>query len=549
MSHSHDHPYGSARFASDTEIRRAFRKRGGLPFGFHHGRRLDHAKGAGALVIGGSGSEKFVSVLSHSMKAQGRKNEPARFAWLSPKGEEAAVIGPGLIHQGAHVFYLNPYGLHGLPGHAVDLFSHLRPNSPSLVADCRRAARNWLPESGGGESRFFEQKGQNWLAAIIRGLVHADGQVSPLSIAETLGMIQAAPEAWDEVADSIAALGEPDLRIAFAEMREMREASPRTYQSVMSEITNAFAVMADPALQASFVGSAQADFSLDVLTEESNRPVYVFLMMPDELIAQNAAVIRQFFSTLRTLKQRKPHAPTVNLVCDEAARLGRFPEIAEWYAIGRGFGLSPLCVYQDLSQTRNSIGQDGVTTLTANAELELYLGGGISDLETAQHLSRKLGNQTLHLADLLTRERAARAKREAVHNMLFGGADPMRTGMTLRGLDYEMRHVRKQARALLTPDEILTMPRDQMLVLASGYDLRPFLLQKTRYYERRDYAGRYFPNPFFDRDMDFVRVRTRLGYRRRRVIREAVPERFKDFPQYAGGEWQFITGYRPNLKL
>ena len=547
MSHSHDHPFGSARFASDAEIRRAFSKRGGFPFAFHNGRRLDHSKGAGALVIGGSGSEKFVSVLAHSMKAQGRGGGPARFAWLTPKGEEAAVIGPGLIHQGAHVYYANAYSLHGLPNHAVDLFSHLRPNSPTLVADCRRAARNWVPESSGGESRFFEQKAQNWLAAIIRGLVHADGHASPLRLAETVGMIQAAPEAWDEMSESIAALGEPDLRTTFGEMREMREAAPRTYQSVMSEMTNALAVLADPALQSTFTGSEQADFSLDVLTEESERPVYVFLMMPDELITQNAAIIRQFFSTLRTLKQRKPHAPTVTFVCDEAAKLRNFKEIEDWYVIGRGLGVSPVCVYQSLSQVSDNIGPNGITTLTANAELELYLGGGVSDLETATHLSRKLGNQTLHLADPLTRERAARAKREAVHNMLFGGADPMRTGMALRGLDYEMRHVRKQARALLTPDEILTMPRDQMLVLASGYDVRPFVLPKTRYFERREYAGRYFPNPFFDRDLEHVRVRTRLGYRSRRVIREAVPECFKDFPQYASGEWQFIEGYRPKL--
>lgn len=59
-------------------------------------------------------------------------------------------------------------------------------------------------------------------------------------------------------------------------------------------------------------------------------------------------MIRKFFSTLRTLKQRKPDRPTVGLVMDEAARLGRFPEIAEFYSIGRGFGLSPLAVYQDI---------------------------------------------------------------------------------------------------------------------------------------------------------------------------------------------------------
>ena len=116
----------------------------------------------------------------------------------------------------------------------------------------------------------------------------------------------------------------------------MARSGERVYASITSEQTNALAPLADPAIQSSFVGQDEAEFSLDVLTEDSDQDVFVFLVMPDDLITQNAAVIRQFFSTLRTLKQRKPHSPTINLIIDEAARLGKFPEIAEWYAIGRG---------------------------------------------------------------------------------------------------------------------------------------------------------------------------------------------------------------------
>ena len=139
-------------------------------------------------------------------------------------------------------------------------------------------------------------------------------------------------------------------------------------------------------------GNDQADFTLDVLLEDSKRPVFVFFVIPPELTEQSAPLIRQFFSTLRTLKQRKPSAPTINLVIDEAAQLGRFPEIAEFYSIGRGFGLSPLTIYQDIGQIERNLGPTGATTISASADLEVYLGGGISDLKTAEHLSRKLGN-------------------------------------------------------------------------------------------------------------------------------------------------------------
>lgn len=545
MSFAHDHPHGSARFASRLEVRLAFRRKGGLPIGFYHGRMLTHSGHAGALLFGGAGCGKFTTILSHIMAARGRKGEPARYAILDPKGEMAAVIGPGLVQSGAHVYFVNPYGLHGILSHTLALYSHLVPGSRTLVADSRRAARTLLPESGGGEARFFEQKAQNWLDAIIRGLVHVDGGISPLSLFEHVGMMRAAPDAWAEMSVHMAALGEADLNFTYAEMREMAAESRRTYDSVMAEITNAMAHMADPALQDTFTGTAEADFTLDVLTEDSNRPVYVFFMLPAELIAQYAAIIRGYFSSLRTLKQRKSQAPTVNLVIDEAAQLGRFPEIAEFYAIGRGFGLSPLCVYQDIGQPKANLGPTGAMTLSASSDIEIYLGGGISDLETAQHLSHKLGNQTLSLDDPLTNARAERARREAMHAAFFGGADPVKTGLALRAMDTEMGHTRKMARTLMSPDEILSMPADKALVWASGYAIRPFFADKVPYFTCRYYAGRFFPNPYFDRDMDHIRLRTHFGYRKRRVIREAVPACYRDFPQYRHGEWQFIVGYRP----
>ena len=539
-------PYGSARFADYIEILRAFRARGGVPFGFYKGRKLFHSKQAGMLLIGGAGSGKFTSVLSHIMNAPGRGSEPPRYAIFDPKRELRAVLEPYFAHIKAAVYEINPYFTHGVCGHRLSVLSHLTPDSPRLVADSRRVARTFLPESGGGNARFFEQKAQNWLDPLMRGLVHADGGVSPSSLYDLVGMIRAAPEAWDDMALVMAELGEPDLRIAFAEMQEMAEESRRTFDSVMAEITNSLAFMTDPRLQSSFVGTYEADFSLDVLCEVSERPVFVFFVMPPEMTEQNAPLIRQFFSTLRTLKQVRPDAPTLNLVIDEAAQLGRFPEIAEFYSIGRGFGLSPLAVYQDLGQIAKNLGPTGAMSLSASADLEVYLGGGISDLETARHLSAKLGNQTLELQDHLTQERANRARREAIHDALVGNAKPLRTGLALKALDYEQEHTRKQARPLRTPEEILGMPQAQALVMASGYGIPPFFAEKRPYYAHKAYTGLYGPNPYFDRDLSSVSVPGFLGRRKTlRVIREAVPASHAHLPQYAHGEWSFLKGHRP----
>lgn len=463
-----DYPYGSARFADEMEVLRAFRDQGGVLFGFYNGRKLFQAKQAGMLLIGGAGSGKFTSVLAHLMDAPGRKGEPPRYAIFDPKRELRPVLEPYFAHIKAAVYEINPYLTHGVQGHRLSVLSHLTPNSPRLVADSRRAARTLIAESGGGDARFFEQKAQNWLDPLIRGLVHLDGGVSPTSLYELVGMIRSAPEAWSEVSSLMADLGEPDLRVTFAEMRNMAEDASRTFESVMAEITNALAFMNDPRLQETFVASAQADFSLDVLCESSRQSVFVFFVMPPEMTQQNAALIRQFFSTLRTLKQVRPEAPTLNLVIDEAAQLGAFPEIAEFYSIGRGFGLCPVCVYQDIGQIKKNLGPTGAMTLSASADLEVYLGGGISDLETARMLSAKLGNQTLALEDHLVQHRAQRSRREALLDAFSGRSDPLKTGSALRALDYEQQHKRKLSRPLCTPEEILAMAQSQALVMPSG---------------------------------------------------------------------------------
>ncbi len=546
MTHHQHFPFGSARFASDAEVIRTFRSVGGVPFAHYQGHKLHHSAQAGMLLIGGAGSGKFTSVLAHIMNARPRAGEPQRYAIFDPKRELRAVLEPYFAHIGAAVYEINPYATHGVAGDRLSLLSHLTPHSPRLVADCRRVARTLLPEGAGGDAQFFDQKGQGWLEAIIRGLVHMDGGVSPNSIYKLVCLIRSHPDSWVDTFRLMAGMGEPDLAVIYAEMQEMSEDSRRTFDSVMGGITNALSFMNDPKLQDAFVPSYQADFTLDALMETSGRPVFVFFVMPPELTGQNAALIRQFFSTLRTLKQEALSAPTLNLIIDEAAQLGSFSEIAEFYAIGRGFGLCPVTVYQDIGQIKKNLGPTGAMSLSASSDLEVYLGGGISDLETARHLSQKLGNQTLEVADSLTQARAERGLRDAIYEGLFGKAGAMKTGFAMKSLAYERDHMRKQARALRTPDEILRMSRNEALVMPSGYGIPPYMADKRPYFTLPEYTGLYAPNPCFDADLGRISVPGRWGRRKTlRVIRERVPPSHVHLPQYKSGQWSFIQGHRP----
>lgn len=75
------------------------------------------------LLIGGAGSGKFTSVLSHIMAAPGRGGEPPRYAIFDPKRELRAVLAPYLAHIKARVYEINPYFTHGVTGHRLSMLN------------------------------------------------------------------------------------------------------------------------------------------------------------------------------------------------------------------------------------------------------------------------------------------------------------------------------------------------------------------------------------------------------------------------------------------
>ena len=165
------------------------------------------------------------------------------------------------------------------------------------------------------------------------------------------------------------------------------------------------------------------------------------------------------------------------------------------------------------------------------------------DYETARFVSSMLGQQTLEYDDTLRQAQARQAKRQAAVSVLTGN-DPFSAAQNLRHNAFLETHRTKQARSLMTPDEILAMPEDRQICFISGKNLGPVLGHKYPYYERPEFAGRFLPNPFHP-PLDSVPIPRRWGSSRGRVIKETVPRKFADFPQYEAGSWAFIKGYRP----
>ena len=140
---------------------------------------------------------------------------------------------------------------------------------------------------------------------------------------------------------------------------------------------------------------------------------------------------------------------------------------------------------------------------------------------------------------------AARLMRSRLIADVLAGGDPLAAGFGLAHGNKEARHHKKQARALLTPDEVLNLPEQEQVLFFSGLNLPPVLADKRPYFKARAMAGGYMPNPYHP-PHDRVQLvgpdgKATFG----RVITQAVPSHLGHWPQHQSGMWSYIEGFRP----
>ena len=243
-------------------------------------------------------------------------------------------------------------------------------------------------------------------------------------------------------------------------------------------------------------------------------------------------------------KARVPDHPRVLLIADEAGQLGNFEALLRAFTYGRGAGLRAFAIFQDAGQIVRNFGAPALQGFMGSAQLRTFFG--VRDYETARLVSDMLGGQTLEYDDTLQQEGARRRKWETIGRVM-NGDDPFVAAYDYAHYRRSAGHRAKQARKLMTPEEILALPEDKAIHFIAGKSLKPVLAHKYPYFSRREMAGLYLPNPHHP-PLDSVRIATRFGTRRAAVVTEPVPPELAGFPQHRDGTWSYVKGYRPAIR-
>lgn len=536
--------YGSAAWANEEDMLRAgLFGSVGPALGYVRGRIVRLNGDAPMITIGGAGSGKLRDLLAYNLCGvrgdNGKWTAPPRMLVNDPRGELAAVSIHNQVRFGKAAYCINPYGLHDLPQLRINPWDLLSleslGNSRTFDADLKLVVSDFIPLSGSPNGEYFELGARGWCEALLKTLIIHTGGVTMPALFDILNEIED-ESGWKNTQAAMFAAPFPDIHRVAGEMDYKRKDAPKEYSAFIGELRKNTMFLSDRAIYETLSGS---DVSPEVLCKEDCN---LYIIIPAEYVGLLAPMQRAIVGSAMLYKQRHTSAPRVLFLIDEAAQLGRFESLLRGYTYGRGMGIRTWSIWQDTGQITRNFGREALSGFLGSSQLRQSFG--TRDLDTARLWSDMLGTQTLEY-DASLDQAAARRNKAHIIRELMAGADPFEAGLNYAQQARAAINRTKQARALMTPDEILNMPEDRQILFISGLGLMPVFANKYPYFKQREMAGGYMPNPYHP-PADTVRVATRFGSRVCRVITERVPRKYSHLPQYQSGEWSFIEGYRPS---
>jgi type IV secretion system protein VirD4 len=477
------------------------------------------------ITFAGSGSGKGRDVILHNVLAH-----DGHFFVTDPKGELAAVSLHSLHSRGKHGYCINPFNLHVgepwfLPSHRVNPLDILKPDSPSLAADCRLIMEMMIPKTAKGGDSYWTDKPREWGQIVLLWMVRRYGAVTLPEFYKLFSSVYADLTAWNAICGEMRTFPNPDVQRVVGEMVTKREEAPKEFSGVLGTLFNALSFIGDPVLNECLKGG---DFSLSVVTSDY-QPVNVYLIFPSDFMQMYAPFLRLMIGVAMLYKSRAPASPPVVFLVDEAAQLGYFEALQRCYGIGRGAGVRTWAFFQSMGDIEGHYGREGARVMVSSSQLRQFFG--VRDLETAQVLSSMCGQTTVFYDDPFVQNQYKAQAMSALAQSVF---NPMAAVQAAQSMDMA-KEKSVAGQYLIAPDQVLGLPPDEQIAFVGDQALPPIRAKRRYYYERADLAGQYLPNPFHP-PYDQIRVQHKRGSGVFPVVSSSVPDNLAALPQYQQGK-------------
>lgn len=433
--------HGDAHWASEREVRAArLRERRGMLLGrtgANHYLICDDFQHI--LLFAPTGSGKGVgfvipnlvfwegSVVCHDIKME---NHELTSGYREKK-----------MHQ--KVFLWNPADPDGRT-HCYNPLDWISSKPGQMVDDVQKICNLILPEQ-----EFWQNEARSLLLGVILYLCAVPDKIC--SFGEVVRTMRS-----DDVVYSLAVvldtIGKKIHPVSYMNIAAFLQKADKERSGVISTLNSGLELWANPLID---TGTASSDFDLQQLKKQKTT---VFVGVTPDNLQRLEPLLKVFYQQATDFLTRKmpgrdePHG--VLFMMDEFPTLGEMKQFQTGIAYFRGYRVKLFLIVQDTQQLKGIYEDAGMNSFLSNSYYRITFSA--NNIETAKLISELVGNKTV--------------KQYSQNKPKFLDFNPQSRTMN----ESEVQ------RALLLPQEVITLPRDEQIILIES--TAPIKTKKIFYY-------------------------------------------------------------------
>lgn len=453
--------YGDASWASQGDIERAsMRSKHGMLLG-KDGSGYFVADGfQHALLFAPTGSGKGVgfvipnllfwdhSVVVHDIKLE---NHSLTSGWRAKQGQKVYVWEPS-----------NPDGI----THCYNPIDWVSTKPGQMVDDVQKISNLIMPEKD-----FWNNEARSLFLGVVLYLIADSTKIK--SFGEVVRTMRS-----DDVVYNLAVvldtLGKIIHPVAYMNIAAFLQKADKERSGVISTLNSSLELWANPLIDAA---TASSDFNIQDF-KRTRTTVYVGLT-PDNI--QRLQKLMQVFYQQATefLSRKMPDLKEepygVMFLLDEFPTLGKMETFKAGIAYFRGYRVRLFLIIQDTQQLKGTYEEAGMNSFLSNSTYRITFAA--NNYETANLISQLCGNKTVQQASF---------------------SKPIFFDLNI---STRTQNVSQVQRALLLPQEVIQLPKDEQIVLIESFP--PIKSLKIKYFEDSFFTNRLLPPTFIPTQVPF----------------------------------------------
>lgn len=378
---------------------------------------------------------------------------------------------------GQEVYVWNPADPNG-NSHCYNPLDWISDKPGQMVDDCQKICNLVLPEQ-----EFWQNEARSLLLGVMLYLCAVPEKLT--SFGEVVRTMRSDDVVYNlaVVLDTVGGKIHP---VAYMNIAAFLQKADKERSGVISTMNSGLELWANPLIDTT---TATSDFDLQQMKK---RKMTVYCGVTPDNLQRLEPLLKIFyqqatdFFTRQMPSDEEPYG--VMFLLDEFPSLGEMPQFQVGIAYFRGYRVKLFLIVQDTQQLKGIYEEAGMNSFLSNSYYRVTFSA--NNIETANMISQLVGNKTV--------------EQESLNKPKFFDMNPASRTV----------HASEAQRALLLPQEVIQLPRDEQIILVESFS--PIKCKKIFYYKDKFFMKRLLP-------MTVVPVQEPYDPRAKKEAAEAPP--------------------------